>query len=229
MVRRKEVSSRELTELLLDRIDALNPDVNAVVELRPEAALKEAEAADRATADAVLRPLHGVPATVKESFNVAGLHTTWGNPAFKDYVADADATVVRRLRHAGAIIVGKTNVHAMLADYGQTANEIYGVTNNPLGSDTHHPGRLHRRRRGRARCWVDVPRVRLRPGRLDSHPGELLRRVRPEAKRRDRAPDRISAARSAGRPERDDVHVGCGAARPVGARFTRSFDGHGWA
>jgi amidase len=131
MVRRKEVSSRELTELLLARIDALNPDVNAVVELRPEAALKEADAADRATADAVLRPLHGVPTTVKESFNVAGLHTTWGNPAFKDYVADADATVVHRLRQAGAIIVGKTNVHAMLADYGQTENEIYGATNNP--------------------------------------------------------------------------------------------------
>jgi amidase len=131
VVRRKEVSSRELTELLLARIDALNPDVNAVVELRPEAALKEADAADRSAPDGVPGPLHGVPMTVKESFNVAGLHTTWGNPAFKDYVADADATVVRRLRQAGAIIVGKTNVHAMLADYGQTANEIYGVTNNP--------------------------------------------------------------------------------------------------
>ncbi len=131
MVRRKEVSSRELTELLLARIDALNPEVNAVVELRQEEALEEAEAADRSAPDGVPGPLHGVPMTVKESFNVAGLLTTWGNPAFKDYVADTDATVVRRLRHAGAIIVGKTNVHAMLADYGQTANDIYGVTNNP--------------------------------------------------------------------------------------------------
>ena len=69
--------------------------------------------------------------TIKESFNVAGLHTTWGNPAFKDYVADRDATVVRRLKQAGAIIVGKTNVHFMLGDFGQTANELYGVTNNP--------------------------------------------------------------------------------------------------
>jgi amidase len=131
VVRRKEVSSRELTELLLARIDAINPDVNAVVELRHEEALKEADAADRAAADAVSGALHGVPMTVKESFNVAGLHTTWGNPAFKDYLADTDATVVRRLRQAGAVIVGKTNVHAMLADYGQTANEIYGVTSNP--------------------------------------------------------------------------------------------------
>jgi Amidase len=106
VVRRKEVSSRELTELLLARIDALNPDVNAVVELRQEGALKEADAADRATADGVPGPLRGVPMTVKESFNVAGLHTTWGNPAFKDYVADTDATVVRRLRQAGAKRVG---------------------------------------------------------------------------------------------------------------------------
>lgn len=131
MVRRKEISSRELTEALLARIDAVNPTVNAVVELRRDAALREAAAADRATAEGELGPLHGVPMTIKESFNVAGLHTTWGNPAFKDYVAERDATVVQRLKQAGAIIVGKTNVHLMLEDFGQTANELYGVTNNP--------------------------------------------------------------------------------------------------
>src|SRR5205823_141795 len=116
----------------LARIDALNPALNAVVELRPEAVLREAAAADEAIArgDAAA-PLHGVPIMVKEAFNVAGLHTTWGNPAFKDYVAAWDATVVRRLKQAGALIVGKTNVHSMLGDFGQTANELYGVTNNP--------------------------------------------------------------------------------------------------
>ncbi len=94
--------------------------------------MQEAAAADEALASgAEVGPLHGVPMTIKDSFNVAGLHTTWGNPAFRDYVADADAAVVRRLRAAGAIIVGKTNVHFMLADFGQTANELYGVTNNP--------------------------------------------------------------------------------------------------
>src|ERR687895_219156 len=131
-VRRKEISSRELTETLLARIEATNPALNAVVELRREAALREAVAADEATArgDAT-GPLHGVPMTIKDSFNVAGLHTTWGNPAFKDFVADRDATVARRLRQAGAIIVGKTNVAFMLADFGQTANELYGVTKNP--------------------------------------------------------------------------------------------------
>jgi amidase len=70
---------------------------------------------------------------------VAGLHTTWGNPAFADHVAGADATVARRLRRAGAIIVGKTNVAFMLGDFGQTANELYGVTNNPWDT-TRTPG-----------------------------------------------------------------------------------------
>src|SRR6266508_29384 len=131
-LRRKERSSRELTEMLLARIEAVNPALNAVVELRREAALQEAAAADATTArgdDA--GPLHGVPMTIKDSFNVAGLHTTWGNPAFKDFVADSDATVPRRLKQAGAIIVGKTNLASMLGDFGQTANELYGVTGNP--------------------------------------------------------------------------------------------------
>ena len=132
LVRRRQVSSRELTERLLERIATVNPTVNAVVELRPEHSLEEADAADRAVRDGGhLGPLHGVPMTVKDSLNVAGLHKTWGNPAFEDYVAEADATVVRRLKDAGAIIVGKSNVHFMLADFGQTANELYGVTNNP--------------------------------------------------------------------------------------------------
>jgi amidase len=75
--------------------------------------------------------LHGVPITVKEALNVSGMHTTWGNPALTDYVADWDATVVARLRQAGTIIVGKTNAHFMLADFAQTFNEVDGRTNNP--------------------------------------------------------------------------------------------------
>ena len=138
-VRRKELSSRELTEMLLARIEAVNPPLNAVVEVRREAALREAAAADEATARGDAGPLHGVPMTIKDSFNVTGLHTTWGNHAFKDFVADSDATVARRLKRAGAIIVGKTNVAFMLADFGQTANELYGVTNNPWDT-TRTPG-----------------------------------------------------------------------------------------
>jgi amidase len=139
-LRLKDLSSRELTEMLLTRIEAVNPAMNAVVELQGEAAFREAVAADNATAHGdAAGPLHGVPMTIKDSFNVAGLHTTWGNPAFKDFVADSDSTVARRLRRAGAIIVGKTNVAFMLGDFGQTANELYGVTNNPWDT-TRTPG-----------------------------------------------------------------------------------------
>jgi amidase len=130
-IRAGEVTSREVTEQLLARI-ASDRSVNAVVETRPEFALRSADEADAAVADErEVGPLHGVPMTIKECFNVAGLHTTWGNPAFAEYVADRDAVVVERLSRAGAIIVGKSNVHTMLADFGQTANEIYGRTNNP--------------------------------------------------------------------------------------------------
>lgn len=139
-LRRKETTSRELVEAMLARIDEVNPSLNAVVELRREDALREADEADAELAGgAALGPLHGVPVTVKDSFAVTGLHTTWGNPAFADSVADWDATLVRRLRDAGAIVVGKTNVHFMLADFGQTANEVYGRTNNPW-DPTRTPG-----------------------------------------------------------------------------------------
>lgn len=127
-IARGEVSSRELTEAVLRRIETFDPKLNAVVALRADQALEEAAQRDEAEANG---PLWGVPITVKEAFNVAGLHTTWGNPAFKDYVSDWDATVVSRLREAGAVIVGKTNTHFMLADFAQTFNEMYGQTNNP--------------------------------------------------------------------------------------------------
>jgi amidase len=132
LLRRKEVSSRELTESLLTRIEEINPALNAVVEVQHDRALQQAAAADRAVARGEdVGPLNGVPITIKDSFHVAGWHTTWGEPGFKDYVADWDATVVRRLKAAGALIVGKTNAAFMLADFGQTANPLYGVTNNP--------------------------------------------------------------------------------------------------
>jgi amidase len=130
-IRAGEVTSREVTERMLARIMS-DTTVNAVVETRTEFALRAAAEADSAVAAGLdLGPLHGVPMTVKECFNVAGLRTTWGNPAFADYVADWDATVVERLSRSGAIVVGKSNVHTMLADFGQTTNEIYGRTNNP--------------------------------------------------------------------------------------------------
>ena len=132
LVGQREISAHELTQALLEHVDEANPALTAVVELRAAEAVREAAAADRAVSDgAQLGPLQGVPMTVKESLDVAGLPTTWGNPEFAGYVAARDATVVARLKRAGAIVVGKTNVHFMLADFGQTANELYGVTNNP--------------------------------------------------------------------------------------------------
>jgi len=132
LLRDRRLSSRELTEALLARIEAVNPRLNAVVQLRAEEALAEAAAADATAArSGELGPLHGLPITVKDCFDVAGLPTTWGNPAFAGHRAAADATLVRRLRRAGAVLVGKTNVAFMLGDFGQTANELYGATANP--------------------------------------------------------------------------------------------------
>ncbi|WIY01285.1 amidase family protein [Amycolatopsis mongoliensis] len=124
-IRRGALSARELTEQLFARIDA--SDVNAVVATRCDFALEAASKADTTTGG----PLHGVPMTVKDAFAVAGLATTWGEPAFADRVADRDATVVERLQAAGAIVVGKSNVHHMLADFGRTENPVYGRTLNP--------------------------------------------------------------------------------------------------
>lgn len=129
-IRRGALSARDLTEELLDRIE--ESPLNAVVETHRDVALGAAEDADRAVAHgADLGPLHGVPMTVKDAFAVEGMHTTWGEPAFAEHVADRDAAVVERLRAAGAIVVGKSNVHHMLADFGRTVNPLYGRTLNP--------------------------------------------------------------------------------------------------
>jgi amidase len=172
----REISSRELTELLLARIDAVNPAVNAVVEIQRATALQQAAAADRAVARGeALGPLHGVPTTIKEAFHVAGLHSTWGNPAFRDFVAEADATVVRRLKQAGAIIIGTTNValRQLRAD-GQPAVRRHP---QPMGPDT-HARRFQRRGGHRIGRRDDLPRPRLGPGGVDTHPSQLLRCLR---------------------------------------------------
>lgn len=100
--------------MLLARIEKLNPVLNAIVELHPEAAVRQATVADDALGSGEIGPLHGVPITIKEAFDVSGMHTTWGNPASAGHVADSSAVVVQRLEEAGAIVVGKTNVPFML-------------------------------------------------------------------------------------------------------------------
>ncbi len=131
MIRRREIGCLELLELYIERADRHNPALNAIVVWDREGARERARAADAAlAAGESWGPLHGVPITVKESFDVAGLPTTWGLPQLRNNVPRSDAVVVERLKAAGAVLFGKTNVPRLLADW-QTFNEVYGTTNNP--------------------------------------------------------------------------------------------------
>jgi Asp-tRNA(Asn)/Glu-tRNA(Gln) amidotransferase A subunit family amidase len=125
------LSSLEVVEAHIRRIEAVNPLINALVVPLFEQALKEAERADAARARGEkLGRLHGVPITVKESFDVAGTQTTMGLSALAGKKAATDAPTVARLRAAGAIILGKTNVPQMVM-FNEADNPVYGRTNNP--------------------------------------------------------------------------------------------------
>jgi amidase len=129
-LRERRVSAAELVDGAIERILRIDGRLNAVVVRDFDRAREQARAADAALAQGDERPLLGIPLTVKEAFNVAGLPTTWGIPGTEKIPVTEDAVVVARLKAAGAIVIGKTNVPVMLADW-QTANPIYGVTNNP--------------------------------------------------------------------------------------------------
>jgi len=130
----RKISARELLDAAISRVEAVDPKINAVLVRDFDRARAAADAADAALARGERRPLLGLPMTVKEQFNIAGLPTTWGNPKFKDWGAEADALVVQRLKSAGAVILGKTNVPIALGDW-QSYNEVYGTTNNPWDLD----------------------------------------------------------------------------------------------
>src|SRR5438876_7477203 len=130
-IRDRRVGCLELRDFFLERAERYNPALNAVVAWQLDRARERARAADAALARGeVWGPLHGVPMTVKESFDVAGMPTTWGHPPWKDKIATGNALLVDRLLAAGAVIYGKTNVPLMLQD-AQSYNEVYGTTNNP--------------------------------------------------------------------------------------------------
>ena len=130
-IRRRKLGCLEALDLYLARMERFNGKLNAIVVTDVEGARRRAR-----QADAALRrgkpwgPLHGVPMTIKESYDVAGMPTTWGLPALKDNVAARNALAVDRLLNAGVVLFGKTNVPAWLADY-QSYNDVYGTTNNP--------------------------------------------------------------------------------------------------
>jgi amidase len=126
----RQVSAIELLERSIARIERFDRQINAVAVRDFERARAAAEAADAALARGDRRPLLGVPITVKEAFNVAGLPTTWGIPGTEKVRASEDAVVVRRLKAAGAVLIGKTNLALQLADW-QSDNPIYGFTRNP--------------------------------------------------------------------------------------------------
>ena len=126
----RRISAMEAVDDAIARVERLDGALNAVVVRDFERAREAAANADAALARGERRPLLGVPITVKESFNVAGLPTTWGMPWFAGWTAPEDAVLVSRLKAAGAILIGKTNVPFALGDW-QSFNKVYGTTNNP--------------------------------------------------------------------------------------------------
>ena len=130
-LRTREISSREIVDACLARIEQVNPEVNAVVQLVAERARSEADELDRDAAQGRFRgPLHGVPITIKDSLDTEGVVTTGGTLGRRDYVPSRDAPVVARLRAAGAVLLGKTNTPELTLS-GETNNLIYGRSCNP--------------------------------------------------------------------------------------------------
>jgi amidase len=130
-IQRGEITSLEITNRILERIEKYNPAINAVVITLKDDALNQARAADEALAKGeIWGPLHGVPCSIKDTLEIANVITTSGFPLLKNHHPKRDAVVVERMRGAGAIIIGHTNVPLMGGDW-QSYNEVYGTTNNP--------------------------------------------------------------------------------------------------
>jgi amidase len=127
----RKVSAVELAEDAISRIERHDAKINAICVRDFERGLAAARAADAELARGVKKPLLGLPVTIKESYNIAGLPTTWGIPEQKDFTPPEDALPVSRVKDAGGVILGKTNVPLGLGDW-QSYNEIYGTTNNPF-------------------------------------------------------------------------------------------------
>ena len=131
MIREREISPRELTQTVLERIEAVNPQINAYCTLVPEFALRAAQEAEgKVMKKEELGPLHGIPLSIKDLTPTKGIRTTWGSRYYKDFVPREDALAVQRLKAAGAIILGKTNT----PEFGigiNTTNPLFGTTLNP--------------------------------------------------------------------------------------------------
>lgn len=158
-LRAKDISARELLELHLDRIAERNPQLNAVVSLDPERARAAAAAADGQLMSGVdVGPLHGLPFAFKDTHAAAGWRTTYGSPLYAEHVPDTDELVVERIRRAGAVPIGKTNVPEFAAG-SHTFNRVFGTTLNP-----HDPSRSAGGSSGGAACALASGMVPLAEG-----------------------------------------------------------------
>jgi aspartyl-tRNA(Asn)/glutamyl-tRNA(Gln) amidotransferase subunit A len=138
LIRRRDISALELTEACLRRIDEYNPVLNAFVTVAREQAIEGARQLDAERRRGGWRPLHGIPIALKDNIDTAGIRTTGASTLFKDRVPDDDARVVARLKQAGAIVLGKLNLHEFALG-GTTAVTHFGPARNPWALD-HHPG-----------------------------------------------------------------------------------------
>ncbi len=193
-IRARELSSRDLLELYLDRIGRLDGDVHAVVTLDADRARAAADAADAAVArDADLGPLHGLPITVKDAIETEGIRSTGGARELLDHVPAADAPAVARLKEAGAIVFGKTNLPRWSADI-QTFNDIFGVTNNPW-SAAHTVGGSSGGAAAAVAAGFTSFELGTDIGGSRADPRALLRGLQPEAELRRRPPARLPRPR----------------------------------
>ena len=203
-----DLSPVELTQAYLDRIESVDPKVNSFITVLADEALAEARRARRrARARRGARgPLHGIPIALKDNIDTAGIRTTAASAVYADRVPTEDAECVRKLRDAGAVFLGKLNMHEF-AYGGTSAVTHYGPVHNPWDLD-YTPGRLvgwiGRGRRGAPLCR----RARHGHGRVRSLPGRVLRRGRPQGDTRSREHSRhraavgIARSRRAARPQR---------------------------
>ncbi|GAB3770202.1 amidase [Nocardioides ginsengisegetis] len=158
-VRSREISARELLDLHLARIAERNPELNAIVSLDEERAREGAAAADEHLASgAEVGPLHGLPFAFKDTHAVAGWRTTYGSPLYADHVPDSDELIVERVRRAGVVVIGKTNVPEFAAG-SHTFNTVFGTTRNPVD-----PSRSAGGSSGGAACALAAGMVPLADG-----------------------------------------------------------------
>ncbi len=167
LLSRREISPVDLLDVTLARIERINPRLNAIIAQDPNARAAAKESENRIARDGARSPLEGIPITVKDNILVRGMPATWGSKLFRDFVPDRDELPVARLREAGAVILGKTNVPEFTLE-GYTDNPLFGATRNPWNIDL-TPG-------GSSGGGVASVAAGLTPGTIGTDGGGSIRR-----------------------------------------------------